>query len=109
MTTDDRRAVTFAVTDRPVSPADLDAARAINEAVAAIERTFVGGADWRSVVASLHLMRRILEEQPRVCRRCGHPWMLDHGVTFVLYRRGLALPKHCESCRAIRRQGRTRP
>jgi len=42
-----------------------EAVRAIQEAVAAIERTFGGGAEWRRVVASLHLMRRILEEPPR--------------------------------------------
>jgi hypothetical protein len=89
------------------SPPDLDAARAINEAVAAIERTFVGGADWRSVVASLHLMRRILEEPARMCRRCGRAWMLEYGVAFALHRRGLPLPKYCADCRAVRRQERT--
>lgn len=103
MTTDDRRAVSFAVTDRPLTAPDADATRAISDAVAAIERTFTAGADWRGVVASLNLIRRILEEPPRTCRRCGHAWMLEHGVTFALYRRGLALPKHCAECRAQRR------
>lgn len=106
MTTDDHRAGSFAVTDRPVAAPDVDAARAIGDAVAAIDRTFAGGAEWRSVVASLNLMRRILEEPPRTCRRCGRAWMLDHGVTFALYRRGLPLPKYCEFCRTKRRQER---
>lgn len=107
MTTDDRRGVSFAVTDRPVSPPDGDAVRALRDAAAAIERTFDAGADWRSVVASLNLTRRILEEPPRICRRCGRAWMLEHGVTFALHRRGLPLPRHCADCRAVRRQERT--
>ena len=106
MTTDDRRAVTFPVTDKPVALPDVDAAHAIAEAVAAIERTFSGGADWPAVVGSLQLMRRILDEPPRSCRRCGRAWMLEHGVTFALHRRGLPLPKYCADCRAVRRQER---
>jgi hypothetical protein len=106
MTTDDRRAVSFAVTDRLVTAPDLDAAHAIREAVTAIERTFGGGADWRGIVASLQLMRRILEESPRTCRRCGRAWVLEHGVTFALHRRGLPLPKYCADCRTVRRQER---
>jgi hypothetical protein len=104
--TTDRRAVSFAVTDGPVSVPNADAARAIRDAVAAIEQTFSGGAEWRSVVASLHLMGRILEEPSRTCRRCGRAWMLEHGVTFALHRRGLPLPKHCAACRAVRRHER---
>jgi hypothetical protein len=106
MTTDDRRAVSFAVTDRPVTPPDADGVRAIHEAAAAIERTFVGGAEWRSVVASLHLMRRILEEPARTCRRCHRPFQLEHGAAFALYRRSLPLPKHCGECRAANRRER---
>ena len=108
MRTDDGRAVSFAVTDRPVTASDADAVRTLREAVAAIQRTFDGhGADWRGIVASLHLMRRILEEPPRTCQRCGRAWMLEHGVTFALHRRGLPLPKYCAVCRAVRRQERT--
>ena len=106
MRTDDRPAVSFAVTDRPVTALDREAARAIQEAVVAIERTFGGGAEWRRVVASLHLMRRILEEPARTCRRCGGPFRLEHGAAFALYHRGLPLPKHCADCRAVRRQER---
>jgi hypothetical protein len=79
-TTDDRRFVSFPVTDIPVAASDANAVHAINQAVAAIERAFVGGADWRCVVGSLQLMRRILEEPPRTCRRCGAPFQLEHGV-----------------------------
>jgi hypothetical protein len=52
-------------------------------------------------------MRRILDEPPRTCRRCARAWMLEHGVTFALHRRGLPLPKYCADCRAVRRQERT--
>jgi hypothetical protein len=69
MTTDARRAVSFAVTDGPVTAPDADAARAVRDAVDAIERTFFAGADWRAVVASLQLMRRILEDP--FCRLTG--------------------------------------
>jgi hypothetical protein len=108
MTTEDRPAVSFAVTDRPATAPDREAVRAIQEAVAAIERTFGGGDGWRRVVASLHLMRRILEEPPRICRRCHRPFQLEHGAAFALYHRGLPLPKHCADCRAVRRQERAR-
>ena len=89
-----------------VTAPDREAARAIHEAVAAIERTFVGGAGWRVVVASLRLMRRVLEEPPRMCRRCRLPWQLEPGVAFALHQRGLPLPNHCAACRALRRQER---
>jgi hypothetical protein len=106
MTTDDRRAVSFAVTDSLETAPDRETARAIQEAVAAIERTFGGGAEWRRVVASLRLMRRILEEPARKCRRCGNPFRLDYGAAFALYRRGLPVPKLCAACRALRRRER---
>jgi hypothetical protein len=104
MRTDDRPAVSFAVTDRLVTAPDREAARAIHEAVAAIERTFIGGAEWRAVVGALQLMRRILEEPPRTCKRCGGRFRLEHGAAFALYHRCLPLPKHCADCRAVRRQ-----
>jgi hypothetical protein len=106
MTTDDRRAVSFAVTDRPVTPSDVDAVRALHEAVAVIEQNFVNGSDWPAVVGQLRLMIRILDEPPRMCRRCRCPFRLEHGAAFALYRRALAFPRHCESCRAARRQER---
>lgn len=98
----------FKVTDRPVDGLDADAADARREAVTAIERIFVGGADWPSVVASLRLMRLIIEKPPTVCRGCRTPFRVQHGAAFALYRRGLKLPKHCAGCRAKRRQERSR-
>jgi hypothetical protein len=74
--------------------------------VAAIERTFVGGAEWRAVVGAMQLMRRILEEPARRCRRCGGPFRLDYGAAFALYRRGLPVPKLCAACRVLRRRER---
>ena len=76
----DGKGLSFKVTDRPVAGPDMYAVDAIREAATAIERTFVGGADWRSVVGSLHLMLRILEEPARTCRRCGQTWRIEHGA-----------------------------
>ena len=106
MTTDDRPAVAFAVTDRPVTAPDREAARAVQDAVTAIERTFGGGAEWRDIVGALQLMCRILNEPARTCKRCGRPFQLERGAAFALYHRGLPLPKHCADCRAVRRRER---
>jgi hypothetical protein len=106
MTTDDHYAFSFGIADGPVTP-DPETAQAIDEAVAAIERAFVGGADWPRVVASLRLMRLIVEKPPSICRRCRMPFRLEHGAAFALYRRCLKLPKHCAGCRAVRRQERS--
>lgn len=101
------KGLSFEVADRPVDRPDTHAADAIREAVTAIERIFVGGADWPRVVASLRLMRLIIEKPPSACRRCRTPFRLEHGAAFALYRRGLKLPKYCAGCRAMRRQERS--
>jgi hypothetical protein len=100
------QAPAFRVTDMLVEPADADAARALRQAVAAIERTFVDGADWRAVVGQLRLMIKILEDPPRTCQRCCRRFRLENGAAFAFFRRGMAVPRHCAACRTQRRHER---